>query len=59
VPGWLKVFGHEPCRFRGRAIDSPTIIRMFRDGRAKVSFNEVPDLADVAGLWRRPKQLSS
>jgi hypothetical protein len=28
--------------------NSATIIRMFRDGRAKVSFDEVPDLAAVA-----------
>ena len=38
--------------------NSATIIRMFRDGRAKVSFDEVPDLGDVAGPWLRPTQLS-
>jgi len=32
--------------------NSPTIIRMFRDGRAKVSFDEVPDLADAIGADR-------
>ena len=32
--------------------NSPTIIRMFRDGRAKVSFYEVPDLADAIGADR-------
>jgi hypothetical protein len=30
--------------------NSPAIIRMFRDGRAKVSFDEVPDFADVAAV---------
>jgi hypothetical protein len=38
---------------------SATIIRMLRDGRAKVSFDEVPDLADAIGPWLRPTQLSS
>ena len=32
--------------------NSPTIIRMFRHGRAKVSFDEVPDLADAIGADR-------
>ena len=32
--------------------NSATIIRMFRDGRAKVSFDEVPDLADAIGADR-------
>ena len=32
--------------------NSPTIIRMFHHGRAKVSFDEVPDLADAIGADR-------
>ena len=32
--------------------NSATIIRMLRDGRAKVSFDEVPDLADAIGADR-------
>ena len=32
--------------------NSPTIIRMFRDGRAKPSFDEIPDLADAIGADR-------
>ena len=32
--------------------NSPTIIQMFRDGRAKVSLEEIPDLADAIGADR-------
>ena len=37
---------------RRMGYNSPTIIRMFRDGRAKVSLNEIPDLADAIGADR-------
>jgi hypothetical protein len=39
--------------------NSLTIIRMFRDGRAKVSFDEVPELGDVVGAGADPTQVAS
>ena len=37
---------------QGMGYNAPTIIRMFRDGRAKVSLDEIPDLADAIGADR-------